>query len=242
MQATPNRTCGSRKSRHAVSRRGRCAVAEGAGRAASLPAGCAVPARRLGRAQDGRCQGGGGEQCRSRSRGAGPFVPRRPLFSARRADHRTASLARATHGHSAADRFLRRAVSRCARQGGDRRWRRCAGSDGGLCRPGNIRELENIVLRVSCLPSSISSLCPSTCSAWAWLRAVRMIATAPLSIREACVRSRQRGLRKVEENYLRWLLHQTKGNISAAAKKASTERRHMGRKLRQLGIDHLTYR
>jgi DNA-binding NtrC family response regulator len=108
--------------------------------------------------------------------------------------------------------------------------------------PGNIRELENIVLRGIVLAEGDQFALPEHVER-AGLAAGGQddCDSTPVysgSMREIC----QRELRKVEENYLRWLLHQTKGNISAAAKKAATERRHIGRKLRQLGIDHLTYR
>jgi two-component system, NtrC family, response regulator GlrR len=107
--------------------------------------------------------------------------------------------------------------------------------------PGNIRELENIVLRGIVLAERDQFALPEHVQRAGLAAGGQDCDSTPVysgSMREIC----QRELRKVEENYLRWLLHQTKGNISAAAKKASTERRHMGRKLRQLGIDHLTYR
>ena len=106
--------------------------------------------------------------------------------------------------------------------------------------PGNIRELENIVLRGIVLADHDQFVLPDHVQRAGADGQGDCDSTAVYSgsMREVC----QRELRKVEENYLRWLLHQTRGNISAAAKKASTERRHIGRKLRRLGIDHLIYR
>jgi DNA-binding NtrC family response regulator len=44
-------------------------------------------------------------------------------------------------------------------------------------------------------------------------------------------------MRGFDERYLRWLLGETRGNVSAAARRARTERRHLGRLIRRIGID-----
>lgn len=105
--------------------------------------------------------------------------------------------------------------------------------------PGNVRELENVILRGVVLAENGQLALPEHV-----LSAFRKDSNEAASdgycgsMRDVC----RREMRKVEERYLRWLLGETHGNISAAARRAATDRRHIGRKLRELGIDQDSYR
>jgi two-component system response regulator GlrR len=103
--------------------------------------------------------------------------------------------------------------------------------------PGNVRELENVILRSIVLAEDGRLSLPDHVRKAADDGSVAEDGYSG-SMREVC----QRELRKTEERYLRWLMRATSGNISAAARIAATERRHIGRKLRQLGIDRESFR
>jgi two-component system, NtrC family, response regulator GlrR len=103
--------------------------------------------------------------------------------------------------------------------------------------PGNVRELENVVLRGVVLAEKGCLSLPERI-----LAATRERAGPDANYRGGMRQVCQRELRQAEERYLRWLLRETNGNISEAARRAATDRRHIGRKLRQLGIDGGSYR
>jgi DNA-binding NtrC family response regulator len=54
--------------------------------------------------------------------------------------------------------------------------------------------------------------------------------------------ARDRLVRDFERRYLTWLMAETRGNVSAASRKAMTARRQLGRLLRRHGIDRGSFR
>ena len=97
--------------------------------------------------------------------------------------------------------------------------------------PGNIRELENLVLRafLLCEGTQISIPSPSTGLSEAGDMAA---AGAALNSRSA----KSQAIVEFEGRYLARLLEQTNGNVSAAARISGTERRHLGRLLKKYSI------
>lgn len=97
--------------------------------------------------------------------------------------------------------------------------------------PGNIRELENLVLRAFLL-SEGTQICipfPSTGLTGAGDMAA---AGAALNYKSA----KSQAIVEFEGRYLARLLEQTNGNVSAAARISGTERRHLGRLLKKYSI------
>jgi len=54
--------------------------------------------------------------------------------------------------------------------------------------------------------------------------------------------ARNQLVREFEARYLVWLMGETHGNVSAAARRALTARRQLGRLLRRYGIDRARFR
>jgi len=109
--------------------------------------------------------------------------------------------------------------------------------------PGNVRELENAMHRATILAEdgaldhipmgvlSESATSPVACSP---------DEQADYQGGLKCARSRF--LKRFERDYLRWLLRDADGNISAAARLAGTERRHLGRMIKRLGLSAEAFR
>jgi two-component system response regulator GlrR len=98
--------------------------------------------------------------------------------------------------------------------------------------PGNIRELENLVLRELLLAdgTQISIPAPST-----GLAADMAPAGAALNYKSA----KSRAITEFEGRFLARLIEQADGNVSAAARISGTERRHLGRLLKKYSIRKL---
>ncbi len=110
--------------------------------------------------------------------------------------------------------------------------------------PGNVRELENTMHRVAILSERghIESLPLGILSHSAPV-ASRVAPSPPDMDYGGGLRSaRARHQARFEDGYLRWLLGQTGGNISAAARTAGTERRHLGRMIRRAGLSAEAFR
>ena len=95
--------------------------------------------------------------------------------------------------------------------------------------PGNIRELENLVLREFLLTegAQISIRAPST-----GLAGDSTPAGAALNYKSA----KSHAIMEFESRFLASLLEQADGNVSAAARISGTERRHLGRLLKKYSI------
>jgi DNA-binding NtrC family response regulator len=97
--------------------------------------------------------------------------------------------------------------------------------------PGNIRELENLIVREFLLAESDTVSIPTPASA-------REDETAKVSFNYKVARCH--AITQFERTFLAKLLGHAKGNVSEAARISGTERRHLGRLLKRHGITKLT--
>jgi len=95
--------------------------------------------------------------------------------------------------------------------------------------PGNIRELENFILREFLLADGAEISVPPPS---AGLAAGPPHDGAPLNYRLA----KNQAITEFESRFLRHLIEQANGNVSAAARLCGTERRHLGRLLKKYQI------
>ncbi|MBV7266231.1 sigma-54-dependent Fis family transcriptional regulator [Erythrobacter sp. WH131] len=112
--------------------------------------------------------------------------------------------------------------------------------------PGNVRELENAVHRaviladkgkVERLELGLEHQEPARPN----MDMAINIVTKP-DFREGMKAARACYLRQFEREYLSWLLRKTHGNVSAAARVAQTERRHLGRVIKRTGLSPDSFR
>ena len=97
--------------------------------------------------------------------------------------------------------------------------------------PGNIRELENLVLRAFLLSEGTQISIPSPTTG---LTEAGDMAAAGAALNYKSAKSQ--AIVEFEGRYLARLLEQTNGNVSAAARISGTERRHLGRLLKKYSI------
>ena len=107
--------------------------------------------------------------------------------------------------------------------------------------PGNVRELENAMHRavILAVAGKVASLPLGTLAA---ATAAPAPAAEPVHFGLGLKEARAREVEKFERRYLGWLLGQTQGNIAAAARRAGTERRNLGRIIKRLGVAAADYR
>jgi DNA-binding NtrC family response regulator len=95
--------------------------------------------------------------------------------------------------------------------------------------PGNIRELENLIHRELLFAEGDYLSIPPAATG---LRQTARASTLSLNYRQAKLHA----IAEFESSFLEQLLDQAKGNVSAAARLAGTERRYLGRLLKKHGI------
>jgi DNA-binding NtrC family response regulator len=107
----------------------------------------------------------------------------------------------------------------------------------GQAWPGNVRELENTIHRALLLATDGVVRCGEKGVGAA---AGGNIVAGDFSggLRAA----RERLMRDFDRRYLTWLMTETRGNVSAAARRAGTERRHLSRLLQRYSIDKESFR
>lgn len=99
--------------------------------------------------------------------------------------------------------------------------------------PGNIRELENLVLRGFLLSDGPQISIPAPCGG----RAADM---APDEDALHYKSAKLRAIMEFENRFLAHLIEQANGNVSAAARISGTDRRHLGRLLKKYSIRKLS--
>jgi DNA-binding NtrC family response regulator len=106
--------------------------------------------------------------------------------------------------------------------------------------PGNVRELENVMHRATILSdgSPLHDLPIGVADA---IRQAAPEEGGPNAYDGGLKAARGRCLEGFERRYLQWLLSETGGNVSAAARAAGAERRHLGRMIRRLGLEPRAY-
>lgn len=101
--------------------------------------------------------------------------------------------------------------------------------------PGNVRELENAMYRAAILcEGGVIEDVPLGILA-------RRSAHAPTDFEGGLRAARARCVAQFEREYLSWLLDECSGNITHAACRAGTERRHLGRMIKRLGLVASTF-
>ncbi|MEX2631472.1 MAG: sigma 54-interacting transcriptional regulator [Tistlia sp.] len=128
--------------------------------------------------------------------------------------------------------------------------------------PGNVRELENVMHRAAILAeegrldalplgvlAGIGRAAPLAVADGRGAGGAEEVgpeAAAPSSDEGdydgGLKRAKARCLREFERRYLEWLLCRTRGNVSAAARTAGTERRHLGRMIKRAGLSPEMFR
>jgi DNA-binding NtrC family response regulator len=105
--------------------------------------------------------------------------------------------------------------------------------------PGNVRELENAMHRTFFVAQE-SAAYRSVDQLFVGSSGNIVLTAAQFSggLRAA----RDQLVRNFEHRYLTWLMGETHGNVSAAARRAMTARRQLGRLLRRHGIDRTSFR
>jgi DNA-binding NtrC family response regulator len=104
--------------------------------------------------------------------------------------------------------------------------------------PGNVRELENVMHRTffAAQESAACQLIDQSCAGSG------NIALTATQFSGGLRAARDQLVRDFELRYLTWLMGETHGNVSAAARRAMTARRQLGRLLRRHGIDRASFR
>jgi DNA-binding NtrC family response regulator len=105
--------------------------------------------------------------------------------------------------------------------------------------PGNVRELENAMHRAF----FVAQQSPSGASAENLpVPGASAAGIGSPQYTDGLRVARDRLVRDFERRYLTWLMAETRGNVSAASRKAMTARRQLGRLLRRHGIDRESFR
>jgi two-component system response regulator GlrR len=111
--------------------------------------------------------------------------------------------------------------------------------------PGNVRELENTMHRATILAKD-GRLPEKQLGIPKNARGHDLLASPKTSLAAEFAGglklARARELKRFERRYLEWVLGQTGGNVSAAARIAGTERRHLGRIILRSGLSPATFR
>ena len=110
--------------------------------------------------------------------------------------------------------------------------------------PGNVRELENAMHRATILDDGgvLDHIPMGVLSETCRLTPCDKIPDECAEYLGGLKSARSRCLERFERCYLQWLLREATGNISCAARKAGTERRHLGRMIKRAGLSAAEFR
>ena len=110
--------------------------------------------------------------------------------------------------------------------------------------PGNVRELENAMHRAAILAEGgrLDDLPLGVLAATGEETPDDAAERGAQAYDGGLKAARARCLEGFERRYLQWLLRKTGGNVSAAARAAGAERRHLGRMIRRRGLEPEAYR
>jgi two-component system response regulator GlrR len=108
--------------------------------------------------------------------------------------------------------------------------------------PGNVRELENVVHRAVLLAEDGRITTPVDLGRHGKGSTATRARLFTDEFSGGLMTARRRVATDFERRYILWVLAQSSGNVSAAARHALTERRHLGRLIRRHGIDATAFR